>query len=70
MKCAAKTQSALEAVDGVAAAVVDTKEAKVYGSADAQTLISAVEAAGFQAAAGNHTARQTVNDFSACTVER
>lgn len=56
MKCAAKTQSALEAVDGVAAAVVDTKEAKVYGSADAQTLISAVEAAGFQAAVAGENA--------------
>lgn len=39
MNCAGKTQQALEAVDGVAAAIVDTQQAKVYGSAAADTLI-------------------------------
>ncbi len=36
-------------VDGVAAAVVDTTSAKVYGTADAQTLIAAVQQAGYNA---------------------
>ncbi|MGL5951844.1 MAG: copper-exporting P-type ATPase CopA [Providencia rustigianii] len=49
MKCAGKTQQALEAVDGVAVADVDTKVAKVYGSAPAADLIAAVEAAGYHA---------------------
>ncbi|WP_272658697.1 copper-exporting P-type ATPase CopA [Providencia sp. PROV148] len=49
MKCAGKTQKALEEVDGVAAAVVDTTSAKVYGSADAQALIAAVQQAGYNA---------------------
>ncbi|MDR2225366.1 MAG: cation transporter, partial [Providencia sp.] len=49
MKCAGKTQKTLEEVEGVAAAVVSTTQAKVYGSADAQTLIAAVEQAGFKA---------------------
>ena len=49
MKCAGKTQQALEAVEGVAAAVVDTQQAKVYGTASATDLIAAVDAAGFKA---------------------
>ncbi|MEX9839634.1 copper-exporting P-type ATPase CopA [Providencia rettgeri] len=49
MKCAGKTQKALEEVDGVATAVVDTTSAKVYGTADAQTLIAAVQQAGYNA---------------------
>ncbi|ETT07377.1 copper-exporting P-type ATPase CopA [Providencia alcalifaciens] len=49
MKCAGKTQQALEAVEGVAAAVVDTQQAKVYGTASAADLIAAVDAAGFKA---------------------
>ncbi|BBG59727.1 copper-exporting P-type ATPase CopA [Providencia rustigianii] len=49
IKCAGKTQQALEAVDGVAVADVDTKVAKVYGSAPAADLIAAVEAAGYHA---------------------
>ncbi|EOD2821310.1 TPA: copper-exporting P-type ATPase CopA [Providencia stuartii] len=49
MNCAGKTQQALEAVDGVAAAIVDTQQAKVYGSAAADTLINAVEQAGYHA---------------------
>ncbi|HHR5901404.1 TPA: copper-exporting P-type ATPase CopA [Providencia alcalifaciens] len=49
MKCAGKTQQALEAVEGVAAAIVDTQQAKVYGTASAADLIAAVDAAGFKA---------------------
>ncbi|WP_272533099.1 copper-exporting P-type ATPase CopA [Providencia sp. PROV212] len=49
MKCARKTQQALEAVEGVAAAVVDTQQAKVYGTASTTDLIAAVEGAGFHA---------------------
>ena len=49
MKCAGKTQQALEAVEGVAAAVVDTKQAKIYGTASTQDLINAVEQAGYHA---------------------
>ncbi|MTC60112.1 copper-exporting P-type ATPase CopA [Providencia rustigianii] len=49
MKCAGKTQQALEAVDGVAVADVNTKVAKVYGSAPAADLIAAVEAVGYHA---------------------
>ncbi|EJD6582101.1 copper-exporting P-type ATPase CopA [Providencia rettgeri] len=49
MKCAAKTQQSLESVDGVAVAIVDTTHAKVYGTADPQTLISAVQQAGYHA---------------------
>ncbi|MCQ8206040.1 cation transporter, partial [Vibrio parahaemolyticus] len=40
MKCAGKTQKALEEVEGVDDSVVSTTQAKVYGSADAQTLIA------------------------------
>ncbi|HCR4096114.1 TPA: copper-exporting P-type ATPase CopA [Providencia rettgeri] len=49
MKCAGKTQQALESVDGVAVAIVDTTHAKVYGTADPQALISAVQQAGYHA---------------------
>ncbi|WJW81283.1 copper-exporting P-type ATPase CopA [Moellerella wisconsensis] len=49
MKCAAKTQTALLAVEGVISADVDTHSAKVYGSATAETLIAAVEQLGYQA---------------------
>ncbi|MCY0801725.1 copper-exporting P-type ATPase CopA [Providencia rettgeri] len=49
MKCAGKTQQSLESVDGVAVAIVDTTHAKVYGTADPQTLISAVQQAGYHA---------------------
>ncbi|CAK7068788.1 copper-exporting P-type ATPase CopA [Providencia alcalifaciens] len=49
MKCAAKTQQSLESVDGVAVAIVDTTHAKVYGTADPQALISAVQQAGYHA---------------------
>ncbi|WP_369310289.1 copper-exporting P-type ATPase CopA [Providencia rettgeri] len=49
MKCADKTQKALEDLEGVVAAVVNTTQANVYGTADVQTLISAVEQAGFKA---------------------
>ncbi|ELU1436976.1 TPA: copper-exporting P-type ATPase CopA [Providencia rettgeri] len=49
MKCAGKTQQSLESVDGVAVAIVDTTHAKVYGTADPQALISAVQQAGYHA---------------------
>ncbi|NIA45473.1 MULTISPECIES: copper-exporting P-type ATPase CopA [Providencia] len=49
MKCAAKTQQSLESVDGVAVVIVDTTHAKVYGTADPQALISAVQQAGYHA---------------------
>ncbi|WP_458320340.1 copper-exporting P-type ATPase CopA [Providencia sp. CRPN23579] len=49
MNCAGKTQQALEAVDGVAAAIVDTQQASVYGNTTAEALIQAVEQAGYKA---------------------
>lgn len=49
MKCAGKTQQALEAVEGVAGAIVDTERAKIYGKASTDSLIKAVEQAGYQA---------------------
>ncbi|CNE67612.1 copper exporting ATPase [Yersinia nurmii] len=49
MHCAATTRKALEAVPGVIAADVSTSNAKVYGQADANALIAAVENAGYQA---------------------
>ncbi|WP_118985067.1 copper-exporting P-type ATPase CopA [Photorhabdus sp. CRCIA-P01] len=49
MHCAGKTRKALEAVDGVIAAKVNIETAKVYGKADADTLIAAVEQAGYHA---------------------
>ncbi|TOM54405.1 cation transporter, partial [Vibrio parahaemolyticus] len=47
--CAAKTQQALEAVEGVERAEVDTKSAVVHGHASVDALISAIEGAGYQA---------------------
>ncbi|ACS84836.1 copper-exporting P-type ATPase CopA [Musicola paradisiaca] len=48
--CVASTRKALEAVAGVSAVDVSLEQARIYGSADAQTLVSAVEQAGFHAA--------------------
>lgn len=48
--CTEATRKALEAVPGVIAAVVSVDSAKVYGKADPQVLISAVEQAGYHAA--------------------
>ncbi|MBD2820166.1 copper-exporting P-type ATPase CopA [Xenorhabdus sp. 42] len=50
MKCAGKTQAALEAVEGVIAAEVNTQAAKIYGTADSHALINAVVQAGYHAA--------------------
>ena len=44
--------------------------AVITGPAAVRLGVDPNKAAGIQAAAGNHTTRQTVNDFSACTVER
>ncbi|MBD2791010.1 copper-exporting P-type ATPase CopA [Xenorhabdus szentirmaii] len=49
MKCAGKTQAALEAVEGVIAAEVNTQAAKIYGTADSHALINAVVQAGYHA---------------------
>lgn len=49
MNCAGKAQKALEAIDGVAAAIVDTQNAAIYGNVDSQLLIDAIKAAGFSA---------------------
>ncbi|GAA3614355.1 copper-exporting P-type ATPase CopA [Gibbsiella greigii] len=49
MHCVGATRKALEAVPGVVAADVTLDKAKVYGDAGAQTLIEAVEQAGYQA---------------------
>ncbi|MEQ1975401.1 copper-exporting P-type ATPase CopA [Xenorhabdus sp. SGI240] len=49
MKCANKTQKALEAVEGVIATEVDTQTAKIYGKAENSALIHAVEQAGYHA---------------------
>ncbi|WP_391529785.1 copper-exporting P-type ATPase CopA [Photorhabdus akhurstii] len=49
MHCAGTTRKALEAVDGVIAAEVNTETAKIYGQADVNTLIAAVEQAGYHA---------------------
>lgn len=49
MKCAGRTQQALEAVEGVAAAIVTTTQAQVYGNANEEALIAAVVAASYQA---------------------
>ncbi|CDG16624.1 copper-exporting P-type ATPase CopA [Xenorhabdus doucetiae] len=49
MKCANKTQKALEAVEGVIATEVNTQTAKIYGKADHDALIDAVEQAGYHA---------------------
>ncbi|MBW5832566.1 copper-exporting P-type ATPase CopA [Yersinia enterocolitica] len=47
--CTESTRKALEAVPGVIAAVVSLDNAKVYGKVEAQTLIDAVEQAGYHA---------------------
>ncbi|MDX7991202.1 copper-exporting P-type ATPase CopA [Xenorhabdus littoralis] len=49
MKCANKTQKALETIEGVIAAQVDTQTAKIYGQAESSELIKAVEQAGYHA---------------------
>ncbi|MCG3462300.1 copper-exporting P-type ATPase CopA [Xenorhabdus bovienii] len=49
MRCAGKTQKALEAVEGVIAAKVDTQTAKIYGKVESNTLVKAVEQAGYHA---------------------
>ncbi|WP_350305500.1 copper-exporting P-type ATPase CopA [Photorhabdus viridis] len=49
MHCAGTARKALEAVDGVIAADVNTETAKVYGKADTDTLIAAIEQAGYSA---------------------
>ncbi|MGJ0628115.1 copper-exporting P-type ATPase CopA [Xenorhabdus bovienii] len=49
MKCAGKTQKALEAVEGVIAAKVDTQTAKIYGKVESNTLVKVVEHAGYHA---------------------
>ncbi|MDE9492645.1 copper-exporting P-type ATPase CopA [Xenorhabdus bovienii] len=49
MKCAGKTQKALESVEGVIAAKVDTQTAKIYGKVESNALIKAVEQAGYHA---------------------
>lgn len=65
MKCAGKTQKALEAVDGVVAAIVDTKQAKVYGNADVKALINAVEQADYKATlADSNTTILTLSGLS------
>ncbi len=50
MHCAGSTKKALEAVEGVAFADVSVEQAKVYGDAPADALITAVEKAGYHAA--------------------
>lgn len=47
--CTETTRKALEAVPGVIVAEVTLESAKVYGKVDAQTLIEAVEQAGYHA---------------------
>ncbi|WP_145538852.1 copper-exporting P-type ATPase CopA [Yersinia alsatica] len=47
--CTESTRKALEAVPGVIAADVTLDSAKIYGQADAQALIDAVEQAGYHA---------------------
>ncbi|WP_392431950.1 copper-exporting P-type ATPase CopA [Yersinia sp. HM-2024] len=47
--CTESTRKALEAVPGVIAAEVSLDSAKVYGKVEAQTLIDAVEQAGYHA---------------------
>ncbi|MDX7987979.1 copper-exporting P-type ATPase CopA [Xenorhabdus sp. 12] len=49
MGCANKTKKALEAVEGVIAAEVDTQTAKIYGQAESSALINAVEQIGYHA---------------------
>ncbi|CAI1517292.1 Copper-exporting P-type ATPase A [Serratia proteamaculans] len=49
MHCVGSTRKALETVPGVTAVDVALDSAKVTGDADPQTLINAVEQAGYQA---------------------
>ena len=49
MKCAGKTQKALEEVEGVVCANVDTETAEIYGTASVESLIAAVVAIGYEA---------------------
>ncbi|PHM40083.1 putative metal cation transporter P-type ATPase CtpV [Xenorhabdus mauleonii] len=49
MGCANKTRKALEAVEGVIVAEVDTQTAKIYGHAESAALINAVEQVGYHA---------------------
>lgn len=49
MKCVGKTEKALLAVEGVAAVNVTKESAEIFGDADADTLIAAITAEGFQA---------------------
>jgi Cu+-exporting ATPase len=49
--CVAATRKALEAVPGVISAAVTLDHASVFGAVEAQTLIAAVEQAGYQATA-------------------
>ncbi|MGL4269585.1 MAG: cation transporter, partial [Plesiomonas sp.] len=47
--CVAKTQAALQAVNGVVSVDVDKTSARIFGNAPAEALIAAVAAAGYQA---------------------
>lgn len=49
MHCVSSARKALEAVPGVTSAEVTLESANVYGDADAQQLIAAIEDAGFHA---------------------
>ncbi|MGQ6050624.1 copper-exporting P-type ATPase CopA [Serratia sp. IR-2025] len=59
MHCVGTTRKALEAVPGVFAADVAIDGAKVYGDADPQTLIAAVEDAGYHASVAGAVAPKT-----------
>ncbi|MDU7806451.1 MAG: cation transporter, partial [Serratia marcescens] len=59
MHCVGSTRKALEAVPGVFAADVAIDGAKVYGDADPQTLIAAVEDAGYHASIAGAVAPKT-----------
>lgn len=52
--CTGATTKALEAVDGVFTANVTVDKAEVYGSANAESLIAAVEQAGYTATIADH----------------
>lgn len=59
MHCVGTTRKALEAVPGVFATDVTIDGAKVYGDADPQTLIAAVEDAGYHAGVAGAVAPKT-----------
>ncbi|CDL81101.1 copper-exporting P-type ATPase CopA [Xenorhabdus cabanillasii] len=61
MKCAGKTQKALESVAGVVAAEVDTQTAKIYGKAENHALINAVKQAGYHAELAGETISPATN---------